>query len=260
MMKDKRIDQLENYILENGSVSIEQICDKFQISKNTVHRDLNYLTERNRVKKVYGGAAAIHKLPSSGERLMTFDERNSENAVGKEKIAVAGAGMICENDTVFLDSGTTVSRIIDGIPREFNNVTILTNSIPVLVKALAHPNLNVIAIPGKIKCRTASAVGFESCQFLKNYNISKAFMACTALSLSNGVTVGTYEECEIKKLVMERCASRILLADSTKFGKVSLITYASPGDFDYLITDQLPASEYLAFFEKNSVRVITEMA
>lgn len=256
-MRIKRINQIESYILENESVTLDQICEKFGISKNTAHRDLNALVERNTVQKVYGGATAIKNGPSSGDQLQTFEERNVSNAAGKQRIAEAAARFVQENDTIYIDSGTTAGRIIDNIMKELNNVTIITNSIPILYKSLSYPKLSVIAIPGKVKCRTASLVGFESCQLLKAYNISKAFMACTALSLNNGATTGTYEECEIKKIVNERSITKYLLADSSKFDKTSLVTYANLEDFDYIVTDKPLPQEYTAFAEKNHIKVIT---
>lgn len=256
-MRIKRINQIESYILENKSVSLDQICDKFEISKNTARRDLNALAERNSVKKVYGGAMAIKNGPLPGGQLKTFEERNVSNAAAKQKIATTAARFVQENDTIYIDSGTTTSRIIDDIIKELNNVTIITNSIPILFKALSYPKLNVIAIPGKVKGRTASLVGFESCELLKSYNISKAFMACTALSLNSGVTTGTYEECEIKKIALERSGTKYLLVDNSKFDKTSLVTYASLENFDCIITEKPLPQEYTVFAEKHNVKIIS---
>ncbi|MDO4296565.1 MAG: DeoR family transcriptional regulator, partial [bacterium] len=111
-MRISRIDQLEHYILEHKSVSIDTLCEVFQISKNTVRRDLDVLLTRGNVEKVYGGVIACDNNSGIPE-LISFNERNIKNREAKNKIAALAASHVREKDIIFIDTGTTTVSIID---------------------------------------------------------------------------------------------------------------------------------------------------
>lgn len=254
-MRVKRIDLIEKYIYENKFVSIDKLCEEFQISINTVRRDLDTLVKKGAVTKVYGGAIATNKQIENISTLISFNERHIKNSEAKDKISKEASKYVKDGDTIFIDSGTSTISIINYLGN-INQLTVVTNSIQVMFKVLSYPNIKLIGLPGNLKHDTASLVGSRCVRDLKTYNISKAFMACTAISLNSGITNASPEEYEIKKTALEQSHEHYLLVDHTKFDKSSLMTYSSIEQLDYVITDIQPNDAYMDYFDKHNVKII----
>ena len=215
-MKTHRIKNVEEYILKNESVSLDKLCDVFKVSKNTIRRDIKELLEKGKIKKIYGGVTINQK------KLVPFEERNIKNHAEKKVTAEIAAAYINDGDIIFIDSGTTTMWLIDYLKNK--NITILTNNLSAIVSALPYPNLNIISLGGTLKRKTNSFVGNSTSLVLKDYNISKAFMAATGISIARGATNSSVEEYELKKLIVEKSDEIFLLVDSSKFDSISLMT------------------------------------
>lgn len=244
-MRISRIDQLEQYILEHRTASIDTLCEEFKISKNTLRRDLEILVARGTVEKVYGGVIACENA-SPIPNLVTFHERAGRNAQSKQKIAALAASFVRERDIIFIDSGTTTMGIVDHLSH-LSTVTVITNSLQVINKSMNYPNINLIVLPGSLKRDTASLVGSSCVEYLEDYNIVRAFMACTAISLQAGVCNASTEEYIIKKTALKKSQKHYLLADSSKFGRTSLMTFGEIGQFDCILTEQMPDDEFSSY-------------
>ena len=134
---------------------------------------------------------------------------------------------------------------------------ILTNSLQVSLKAIPYENLNVISLPGFLKRETLSFVDGNIAEYLKAYNITKAFMSCTGISIQNGLSNASSEEYLVKKSVLENSTIRFALADHSKFGDFSLMTFCPFKDIDHILTDQLPSEEFCDFAKMHSINIET---
>ena len=248
-MKTHRIKNVEEYILKNESVSLDKLCDVFKVSKNTIRRDIKELLEKGKIKKIYGGVTINQK------KLVPFEERNIKNHAEKKAAAEIAAAYINDGDIIFIDSGTTTMWLIDYLKNK-NNITILTNNLSAIVSALPYPNLNIISLGGTLKRKTNSFVGNSTSLVLKDYNISKAFMAATGISIARGATNSSVEEYELKKLIVEKSDEIFLLVDSSKFDIISLMTYSPLENLDYIITNKTPPKKYTDFFRKNKINLL----
>jgi DeoR family myo-inositol catabolism operon transcriptional repressor len=248
-MKTHRIKNVEEYILKNESVSLDKLCDVFKVSKNTIRRDIKELLEKGKIKKIYGGVTINQK------KLVPFEERNIKNHAEKKATAETASTYINDGDIIFIDSGTTTMWLIDYLKNK-NNLTILTNNLGAIVSAAPYPNLNIISLGGTLKRKTNSFVGNSTSLVLKDYNISKAFMAATGISIEKGATNSSTEEYELKKLIVEKSDEIFLLVDSSKFDIISLMTYSPLENLDYIITNKNPSKKYLDFFKKNKINLL----
>lgn len=248
MMKSQRLKSIEEYVLTNEAVTLDALCNTFNISKSTLRRDIDELVKRGRIKKIYGGVMAENK------NLIPFKERNMKNRTKKMAIAEKAAQFVNNGDIIYIDSGTTTVNMINFLKDK--NVTILTNNLDVIVNAQPLTGLNIISIGGTLSRKTNSFYGVTSLITLKNYNLKKAFMAATGISLTNGVTNSSPLEYEIKKSVVEKSDEVFLLVDSSKFGVSSLMTYCQLTEIDNLITDDFPPHEYIEFFRQNDIQLI----
>ncbi|MCP1226384.1 DeoR/GlpR family DNA-binding transcription regulator [Sebaldella sp. S0638] len=248
-MKTHRIKNVEEYILKNESVSLDKLCDVFKVSKNTIRRDIKELLEKGKIKKIYGGVTINQK------KLVPFEERNIKNHAEKKAAAEIAAAYINDGDIIFIDSGTTTMWLIDYLKNK-NNITILTNNLSAIISALPYPNLNIISLGGTLKRKTNSFVGNSTSLVLKDYNISKAFMAATGISIARGATNSSVEEYELKKLIVEKSDEIFLLVDSSKFDIISLMTYSPLENLNYIITNKTPPKKYTDFFRKNKINLL----
>lgn len=248
MIKEKRMKRMEEYIQEHFSVSLDELMSKFNVSKNTIRRDVHALVESGAFKKVYGGVAVKLK------NLEPFQDRRVRNQTEKGLITKTSATYVEDGDIIFVDSGTTTLEMFDYLKEK--SLTIITNNMEFIVRSLPYENLNIIAIGGILERKTNSLVNPQRMEVLNAYNINKAFMATTGISLSNGVTNASPIETDLKQTIVRRSQNVFLLADHDKFDKYGLMTYCELKDIDYLITNKTPDKEYEVFAKENQIELV----
>lgn len=249
-MKSDRIIEMEKYICQNGSATMEELCGQFDVSMNTVRRDVAQLIKRGSVEKVYGGVCARQSAPS----LTPYEVRRIKNEDAKIKVGQRAAELVRDGDVIFVDSGTTTLQLIDHLSG-IRELTIVTNNLEAVVRALPYEQINVIMLPGRLRRKTNSFTGEDTVRALKRYNIRIAFMAATGVSV-HGVTNSSPQEYEIKKNAIESCECSVLMIAADKFDFTGLMTYAQLGDFDYVVTDRMPSPIYSAAFEKGKSELL----
>lgn len=245
-MKEQRIKEIEEYIQSHGSAKTMELCQKFNVSKNTIRRDLETILKKGTITKVHGGVISTH------HQLLPFENRDNTHAKEKEAIAMLAAKMIQDNDLIFIDSGTTtclIPKYIDSTKQ----ITIVTNNLNVITYVAEHENFKLIIIGNRLKRETNSLIEISDWSYFERININKAFMAATGVSISKGATNSDTLEYEIKHKMMQKAEQHILLADSSKFDKTSLISYAALKDFDVFITNEQPPYDYEEFFQTHTI-------
>jgi DeoR family myo-inositol catabolism operon transcriptional repressor len=252
-LKERRIKKLEAYIIDNERASIEELCSVFNVSKNTIRRDINELEKQGKIKKVYGGIILSDKKTTE-----PFESREEKNKDAKQIIAELASNFVEDGDIIFIDSGTTTMHMIPYLS-EKKNLTIITNNLHVIINSLPYYDLNVISTGGTLFRRTYSFVDVNAVANLKKYNISKAFMATTGVSIAKGLTNSSSYEYDIKKYIVESCDKVILLADNTKLDRVSLTTYYDLKDIHIFVTNIKPDKEYLEFFNRHDIELVTPL-
>jgi len=252
-VKVARLDYMEQFILDNHSVTLDDLCKEFDISLSTLRRDLNELVSRGRVTKVYGGVKAVEtgsvELP-----LLSYEERDIVHKEEKRIICEQAARMVEEHDVIYVDTGTTCMQMIEylkDIP-----CTLITNSLQVAMSAVNFEKLDVIMMPGRLKRETRSFIDIEVDKYLSTLNIDKAFMATTGFSMKNGLTNASESEFIVKKAVVKNSDKIYLLADSDKFERMALYTYCRFRDIDCLITNERPSEEYVEYCKEHNIDLI----
>ena len=249
-MRSQRIEKIEQYIEEHKTVKMDKLCEVFGVSKNTIRRDINEIVKKGNVEKIYGGVS----FRANG-RLIPFEERNIKEAPGKQRIASKAAELVEDGDIIFIDSGTTTKHMINDIKNR-KDLTIITNSLQIIVDALPFENIEVISLSGRINRKTLSFTGQSALEVLQSYNISKAFMAATGVSIEHGVTNSSPLEYDLKSGVVQRSQEVYLLVDNSKFDTVSLMTYCKLDQINVLVTDKKPKKEFEAFFNNNNHKIL----
>ncbi|MED4475092.1 DeoR/GlpR family DNA-binding transcription regulator [Oceanobacillus caeni] len=248
MLKTKRLDLIEEYIVERGSVSLDELVEKFKVSKNTIRRDVNDLIEGGNFKKVYGGVS-VDKSAST----VPYVDRQIRNHKQKQSIAKAAAEFVQDGDIIFIDSGTTTVEMVEFVKEK--ELTVITNNVDFIIKALPYNNLSVFSTGGMLERKTNSFTSAENDELITSYNITKAFIASTGITIKNGVTNSLPLESGLKSTVVRESAENFLLVDSSKFDKAALTTYCQLNEINYLISDSIP-EKYVRYAKENNMEVV----
>ncbi len=233
MFKEERCKEILNLIREHGFLTVEFLSQKLHYSPATIRRDLVYLAQMGAVEKSYGGVSPAeldmrHALP--------YELRKKSSSAEKKRIAALAAGMIEENQVVFIDGSTTASGIIDYINPN-KNVTVITNNLENCIK-LQHKNIRGFCTGGEISPQTPSLQGKIACDMLSQINIDIMFFASKSLS-SDGV-ISEYSESILMpvKAAMKNSSRIIYLTDSNKVGTVSMFNICTIDDVDAIICEK----------------------
>jgi len=248
MIKSQRINQIKEYVFEHESVSLEELVEHFGVSMNTIRRDVKDLVDSGVLRKVYGGVSVNHST------LVVFDERKDRNLTKKQEIGRLAAEFIEDGDVIFVDSGTTTLELLPYISQK--QITVVTNNFDFIHQAKPYPGLTIFSTGGMFERKTDSFVGFQSIELLKKYNINKAFVASTGISLTNGVTNSSPLETDLKSTVVQKSLNVFLMIDDSKFDKYALTTYCSLSDIDVLVTNKMPNDSYARYARENQIRLV----
>jgi len=215
-----------------GSVRVADLSAQFGVTEETIRRDLEELERQKVLKRTYGGAV---KATGTGIEL-PYAKRREKNAAEKAKIAKAAISLINEGDTVCLDASTTALRLCQEM-HHLSRLTVLTNSIQVLLELAGRPGFNVIGTGGTLRETALSFVGPLAERTVAEYHVDKAFISCKGLSVEGGLTDSNELEVELKKVMVRSAERVIVLADHTKFGYIGFARIAGLDVIDTVVTD-----------------------
>lgn len=239
MLTEERYSIILETVNKQRSVKLSDLCVLLDTSESTIRRDLNTLAEKGMLTKVHGGAIALDDSFAFIEH--NVEEKSKLFAGEKEAIAKFAASLVSNGDFVFLDAGTTTEKMIDYLPER--NATFVTNGL-IHAKKLAQRGFKVFIPAGEIKLTTEAIVGAECVLTLQNYNFTKCFMGVNGISLSGGLSTPDKNEASIKTAVLNNSQKIYVLADHSKFDKVTSVTFA-PLNRGKIITDKLEDRKYL---------------
>lgn len=248
MLAEKRHAIILETVNRQKSVNLSELCQLLNTSESTIRRDLTILSNMGKLVKVHGGAVSIDDS--------FFNEESNVEEKSKlftnEKIAIAkySASMIDSGDFIFIDAGTTTEKMIDYIPNK--DVTFVTTGF-INAKKLAQRGFKVYIPGGKIKLTTEAIVGAECVLSLKNYNFTKSFVGVNGISLTSGFSTPDVDEAKVKTAVIENSRTVYILADHSKFDKITSVTFAQLNKAQ-IVTDKLLDKKYL--FKTNIKEVL----
>jgi DeoR family deoxyribose operon repressor len=239
--KNQRIKYIINTLRMKNAISIKELLKQFDVSEMTIRRDLNLLSHDGIVELIPGGA--ILKTDSDEERyLITHAE--TERTREKIRIGKKAASLIEPNDTIILDVGSTTEYIAKFIPEEIP-VTVLGYTLNILVEIYRRKNCHPISAGGYFHDNTLMFESPEGINLIRRIRADKAFISAAGVSGELGVTCANPYEIETKKAVLKSAKTKILVVDSTKFGKVKIAYFADLQGFDMVITDSEISEEYI---------------
>lgn len=249
-MRIDRLRDLEIFIKSNNSASLKELCAQFNVSMNTVRRDINELESQGKITKVYGGI-----ISNSEDTIIPFSARSSISIKEKQHIGNLCASVVSDGDTIYIDSGTTAVNIIPFITH-LKNITVVSNSLIVYNEMQNYPDIVLLSPGGIFNQKTKSFVGITTADELTNIRIKKAFMSATKVSIDEGATNNSFHEAQIKRTVINHAQSVILAVDHSKLDQTAAICFCELNRISHFITDKKPPSHYIDFCKENNISLM----
>ena len=249
MLAAVRQEQIKDIILNEKTVSVVRLSELFSVSEETIRRDLNVLEEEGVLIRKHGGAIVANRVLSEVNNNV-LERVFVEN---KQKIALQSRRFIKSGDCLYFDASTTAYHICKEI--DDMKLTVLTNALNVMTLFSARENVNLIGVGGTLSKTRGCFIGRIAVNTLRSYHVDKAFISCRSISMEEGVTDSNDDIAETKQAVIRRANQVFLVADHSKFNKVSFTQVCTFDDIDDIITDEPLSPQWQQFARDHKIRL-----
>lgn len=235
----------------SGKVIVSDLAKDFDVTEETIRRDLEKLDREGLASKTYGGAVSKHASAID----LPYNVREIVNVEQKQIIADKICDIIHDGDRIMADSSSTALYIIKKI-KEKENLTIITNSVKILLELAEKSDWTVLSTGGVLKKGALSLTGSSAEKMISSYHVDIAICSCKGLDMSLGVTDSNENDSQIKQAMLACAEKRILALDSEKFDKKSFVKVCDPTSIDVLVTDSEPTEKWVSFCNENNIELI----
>ncbi len=251
MLAAERRQRIFDKLQEDKKVVVSELSELFEVSEETIRRDLDRFEKQGIVMKGYGGAV----LREDDKSDMPFNIRKKKNMEGKKVIGDILESLISDRESIMVDPSTTAVSITKAL-RSKRDLTIITNSIEVLVELAGDSEWNVISTGGNLLGDYLALVGTKALENISSYHVDKAIISCKGISMASGITDANELFAHVKRTMLKSAAQRILAVDYTKFEITAFSQICDLADIDIVVTDVKPADRWLAYFEEKGIECL----
>jgi DeoR family fructose operon transcriptional repressor len=258
MSAEARRFQIIDYIGQagNGVVSVSNLAQRLGVSEMTIRRDLDWLEKRSILTRVHGGAIAFQSEITQMQAEKPFGLRLNESNPQKKSIGWAAAKLVQDGNRIILDAGTTTQQIARNLGGK-DNLTVITNNIPISTELSRYEQIETILLGGQLKHRELCTIGPMVKQELAILSVDIHFLSAAGFSVRHGATDPDMREVEIKQAMIQASSEVILVADSSKFGLVELVKICPIDSLNKIVTDDSISPQAVIELEAEGIEVIT---
>lgn len=249
MLSEERQDAIRVELALKGKVLAAELAVRFEVSEDTVRRDLRELAKAGHCRRVYGGALSL--APNLG----TINQRMAASSEIKERLAVAVSELILPGQTIFIDAGSTNLAVAKALARD-RDLTVITNA-PAIGLALAdHSRCKTILVGGTLNADKGACLGGQTIKEVRRLYVDVLVLGTCGVGVETGITAFDAEEAELKECLIEQSSQIIVPATADKIGTVAPFHVGPASAIDILLTSDFGRAEQLADFEAIGVRVL----
>ncbi len=249
MLKEERQHIILAMVHQDGKVLVTELISRFNVSEDTIRRDLNDLAEEGTLQRVHGGA-----LPRSPS--LPYGQRVQEGSVSKKALAETAARFIQDRQVVLMDSGSTVLEVVAYLPTNLR-ATIVTNSLPVAVALTGHTGIEVQVLGGRLKKDAQAMVGVPVVEALRRLRADLCLLGVCNLHPEVGISMLDAEEAYVKRAMIEQAAEVIAVAEGAKLGTAAPYVIGPISTLTYLVTESSVEQRVRAAYEERGVIVVS---
>ena len=234
-----------------GKVLVCELARDFDVTEETIRRDLEKLDKEGLASKTYGGAVSKHTSALD----LPYNVRESVNVEQKQSIADKVSELISDGERIMADSSSTALYVIKRIKHK-KNLTIITNSVKILLELADKQDWTVLSTGGMLKKGALSLTGSSAEKMINSYHVDTAICSCKGLDLTLGITDSNESDCLIKQAMINSAERKILALDSEKFDKKSFVKVCQATDVNIIVTDAQPPEKWLGFCHENDIELV----
>nr|WP_120492406.1 DeoR/GlpR family DNA-binding transcription regulator [Corynebacterium lactis] len=256
MYAEERRRKIASLTAVEGRVTVADLAVAFDVTAETIRRDLAQLDAEGAVHRVHGGAVATRSFQTVE---FTVAARKNAQKDAKLSIARAAAEFLPDNGGgVFLDAGTTTEALADLMVHAPDNRrwTVVTNSLPNAMALAASNRIELQLLGGQVRVITQAVVGDAALRTLAVMRADVAFIGSNALTIDHGLSTADPQEAAVKRAMITNARKVVVMADSTKLGRDFLVSFASLDDIDVVITDESAPEQFVEDLKEHGVEVV----
>ncbi|MBN1834988.1 MAG: DeoR/GlpR transcriptional regulator [Spirochaetales bacterium] len=250
----ERIHAILRLLQERSAASIQELAERLSVSEMTIRRDLNLLVQDDLVRLVHAGAVLNPGVLDSGQPRYSLTEAGGLRTEEKQRIGRRAASLIEPEDIVIVDSGSTTEWLVRSLPEEIP-LTLLCFALNIVVEAHRHNGLRLVFAGGALHENTLMFESAEGVELVRRYRANKAFISASGVSERLGVTCSNAYETRAKQAAIASSLTRVLVADSSKFGRIQAAHFAELADFEVVVTDSGLAPEHAEAIRDLGIRL-----
>jgi DeoR/GlpR family transcriptional regulator of sugar metabolism len=238
-------------LMADGKVIVAELARDFGVTEETIRRDLERMDKEGLVSKTYGGA-----VPKQNSGLdLPYNVREGVNVTEKKEIAEKIAELVHDRERVMLDSSSTSLYVVKQLKNK-KNLTIITNSVKILVEVADMADWTVLSTGGLLKKDALSLTGSSAEKMINSYHVDTAICSCKGLDMELGVTDSNEGDSLIKQAIFAAAEKRILALDSEKFDKKSFVKVCGLNQIDVVVTDAEPSPQWISFCNEKQIDLV----
>lgn len=251
LFQSQRQREIAVLTIEAGRVEVAELAQRFNVTTETIRRDLSELQSKRVLRRVHGGATAWET--AGFEPLLS--KRGDQHSSEKHRLALAALRELPDAGSVIIDSGSTAGEFVDVIP--VNTVLrFVTNSLLIARSLSERTDADVIVIGGKVRKNTLAMVDTQAIEAIEPLSVDTVFMSADAASATSGLTTPYREEAAWKKAIIRSARRVVMLLDHSKFGHDHFIRFAEWTDIDVLVTNTETSPDHVAAIEATGTTVV----
>ena len=250
MLAQERQIRILTLVEERGTVRTIDLAEEFQVTDETIRRDLQLLGDSHQLTRVHGGASSLSGRP----KLQSFSERRILEVEKKQRIASAVLDLVEPGKTYAFDSSTTAFALVSILPDLPYRV--VTNAYAVIDHLVRLDNVDLISTGGRYDQKTQTFIGGNSFNALSRYQIHTAFISCIGLDVNRGASEGFEQQAIFKESLVEIADEVVLLLDSTKLDRQSEYFFAGLHQLSKIVTDSGADPHYVNLLRNRGCTVV----
>lgn len=251
MLEVERHHGIIREIRQNGIVRVSDLSELFDVSQNTIRRDLQKLEKEGLIKRTHGGAV----VDGFYDIDLPFAIREDKYREEKQRIGKRAAEMIEDGETIILDAGTTVAQIARNIKNK-RHLTMITNAVNVALELANCRDIVTILTGGIIREITNCLVGFPAEKFLNETHVDKTFLAAGGITINEGLTNPNPFEVQVKKAMIKAAREVILAVTHNKFSVKALAPIAPVRVVHKIVTGNEVSQREIDTFQRRDIQII----
>ena len=250
MLPIERRGEILQKLMIDGKVVVNELAEKYEVTEETIRRDLEKLESEGYAKKTYGGAVRNDNMTSE----LPYTVRKQTNVSGKRYIAEIIGSLISDGDSLLLDSSSTALFMIKSISAK-HNLTLVTNSVEVLLEVPQGHDWNIVSTGGMYRSESMSFFGAAAEEVVEKYFADYAVLSCKGIDQEKGITDTRETFANLKKVFIKSAKKVILAVDHTKFNKISFVRLSDFDGIDMIVTDLEPDESWKKLFEEKGIEL-----